>query len=237
MTVLFVSDIHLSSQRPDIVRAFLDFLATKATEAERLYILGDLFEAWIGDDDPSSLASDVKIALKELSDTGVNVFIQHGNRDFTLGKRFLSETDAQLISDEFILEYNQTSALLMHGDSLCTDDVDYQRFRKKSRHPLYLWFLTHLPLRMRQRVAAKWRRQSQQANRNKPSEIMDVNAEAVATVIDKHQVRFLVHGHTHRPFYHKEDGFERIVLGDWNDEAWCLTLDETGFSLESWKIL
>ena len=101
MTVLFVSDIHLSSQRPDIVRAFLDFLATKATEANKLYILGDLFEAWIGDDDPSSLASDVKIALKALSNTGVNVFIQHGNRDFTLGKRFLSETNAQLISDEW----------------------------------------------------------------------------------------------------------------------------------------
>lgn len=178
MSILFVSDIHLSPQRPTIVRAFLDFLGGRAQEAEALYILGDLFEAWVGDDDPSELASTVKRALAALTSCGVSVFIQKGNRDFTLGQRFATETGATLLADEHLVSDYGTRTLLMHGDSLCTDDEDYQRFRKKSRHPLYLWCLVHLPLKLRQNIAANWRKKGADANSNKASQIMDVNAQA-----------------------------------------------------------
>lgn len=237
MSILFVSDIHLSPQRPTIVRAFLDFLGGRAQEAEALYILGDLFEAWVGDDDPSELASTVKRALAALTSCGVSVFIQKGNRDFTLGQRFATETGATLLADEHLVSDYGTRTLLMHGDSLCTDDEDYQRFRKKSRHPLYLWCLVHLPLKLRQNIAANWRKKSADANSNKASQIMDVNAQAVATVMAKHNARTLVHGHTHRPDVHQLGDNQRIVLGDWDKYGWCLTLDNQGFNQESVRLV
>ena len=237
MSILFVSDIHLSPQRPTIVRAFLDFLGGRAQEAEALYILGDLFEAWVGDDDPSELASTVKRALAAPSSCGVSVFIQKGNRDFTLGQRFATETGATLLADEHLVSDYGTRTLLMHGDSLCTDDEDYQRFRKKSRHPLYLWCLVHLPLKLRQNIAANWRKKSADANSNKASQIMDVNAQAVAAVMAKHNARTLVHGHTHRPDVHQLGDNQRIVLGDWDKYGWCLTLDNQGFNQESVRLV
>lgn len=237
MSILFVSDIHLSPQRPTIVRAFLDFLGSRAQEAEALYILGDLFEAWVGDDDPSELASTVKRALAALTSCGVSVFIQKGNRDFTLGQRFATETGATLLADEHLVSDYGTRTLLMHGDSLCTDDEDYQRFRKKSRHPLYLWCLVHLPLKLRQNIAANWRKKSADANSNKASQIMDVNAQAVAAVMAKHNARTLVHGHTHRPDVHQLGDNQRIVLGDWDKYGWCLTLDNQGFNQESVRLV
>ena len=237
MSILFVSDIHLSPQRPTIVRAFLDFLGGRAQKAEALYILGDLFEAWVGDDDPSELASTVKRALAALTSCGVSVFIQKGNRDFTLGQRFATETGATLLADEHLVSDYGTRTLLMHGDSLCTDDEDYQRFRKKSRHPLYLWCLVHLPLKLRQNIAANWRKKSADANSNKASQIMDVNAQAVAAVMAKHNARTLVHGHTHRPDVHQLGDNQRIVLGDWDKYGWCLTLDNQGFNQESVRLV
>ena len=237
MSILFVSDIHLSPQRPTIVRAFLDFLGGRAQEAEALYILGDLFEAWVGDDDPSELASTVKRALAALTSCGVSVFIQRGNRDFTLGQRFARETGATLLADEHLVSDYGTRTLLMHGDSLCTDDEDYQRFRKKSRHFLYLWCLVHLPLKLRQNIAANWRKKSADANSNKASQIMDVNARAVAAVMAKHNARTLVHGHTHRPDVHQLGDNQRIVLGDWDKYGWCLTLDNQGFNQESVRLV
>lgn len=237
MSILFVSDIHLSPQRPTIVRAFLDFLGGRAQEAEALYILGDLFEAWVGDDDPSELATTVKGALAALTSCGVSVFIQRGNRDFTLGQRFARETGATLLADEHLVSDYGTRTLLMHGDSLCTDDEDYQRFRKKSRHPLYLWCLVHLPLKLRQNIATNWRKKSADANSNKASQIMDVNAQAVAAVMAKHNARTLVHGHTHRPDVHQLGDNQRIVLGDWDKYGWCLTLDNHGFNQESVRLV
>ena len=237
MSILFVADIHLSPQRPTIVRAFLGFLNGRAQEAEALYILGDLFEAWIGDDDPSELASSIKTALAELGDKGVSVFIQRGNRDFTLGDRFVRETGATLLADEHIINDYGTQALLMHGDSLCTDDVEYQRFRKKSRHPIYLWCLVHLPLRVRQNIATSWRKKSAAANSNKASQIMDVNETAVSAVMSKHNAGTLVHGHTHRPDNHQLGDNQRIVLGDWDKLGWCLTLDRDGFHQDSFTLV
>ena len=236
MSVLFISDLHLAPERPAVTRAFLSFLSDRASASESLYILGDLFEAWIGDDDPSAMAAEVQDALRNLSDSGVNLFIQQGNRDFLLGKRFIKRCGAVMLGDEHIVEYAGHRALAMHGDSLCTDDIDYQRFRRKARNPIYKWCLSHLPLKRRQKLATDWRAKSMAANSNKASAIMDVNAQAVATVMDNHGVEVLIHGHTHRPNRHALASGERIVLGDWHDLGWVLCLDDSGYNLESFVI-
>lgn len=236
MSILFISDLHLSPERPDITRAFLDFLQQQATAANVLYILGDLFEAWVGDDDNMPLSLDVQQALKALTETGVKLYIQHGNRDFLLGQRFMANTGATLLADEHIIQHFGQTALVMHGDTLCTDDEDYQRFRRKARHPLYKWVLGLLPLKRRQKLARDWRAKSAAANKNKPSEIMDVNNDAVDAVMTKHKVNVLIHGHTHRPYRHPLTCGERIVLGDWDNKGWVLTLDKSGFNLESFNI-
>ena len=236
MSVLFISDLHLAPERPAVTRAFLSFLSDRAANAESLYILGDLFEAWIGDDDPSAMAAEVQDALRNLSDSGVNLFIQQGNRDFLLGKRFIKRCGAVLLGDEHIVTYAGHRALAMHGDSLCTDDIDYQRFRRKARNPIYKWCLSHLPLKRRQKLATDWRAKSMAANSNKASAIMDVNGDAVAAVMGKHAVDVLIHGHTHRPNRHALASGERIVLGDWHDLGWVLCLDDSGYNLESFVI-
>jgi UDP-2,3-diacylglucosamine hydrolase len=236
MSVLFISDLHLAPERPAVTRAFLSFLSERAAASKALYILGDLFEAWIGDDDPTELAAEVQDALRKLSDSGVDLFIQQGNRDFLLGNRFIKRCGAVLLGDEHLVEYAGYKALAMHGDSLCTDDIDYQRFRRKARNPVYKWCLSHLPLKRRQKIASEWRAKSMTANSNKASTIMDVNANAVEAVMNKHSVDVLIHGHTHRPNRHQLSKGERIVLGDWHDLGWVLCLDNSGYSLESFVI-
>ncbi|MGB2040805.1 MAG: UDP-2,3-diacylglucosamine diphosphatase [Porticoccaceae bacterium] len=237
MSVLFISDLHLSPERPEVTRAFLHFLQSRASHAEALYVLGDLFEAWIGDDDPSDLAMEVQHAFADLSSSGVALYVQQGNRDFLLGKRFASNTGAVIIGDETVIEYWGQRALVMHGDSLCTDDIDYQRFRRKSRNPIYKWFLRALPLRRRQELAADWRAKSRAANSNKPSSIMDVNSDAVNRVMHKHDVSMLIHGHTHRPDQHRVTLGERMVLGDWDSMGWVIEMDKTGYELQSFPLL
>jgi UDP-2,3-diacylglucosamine hydrolase len=236
MSVLFISDLHLAPERPEVTRAFLSFLSNRASKASALYILGDLFEAWIGDDDPTDMAAEVQAALRKLSDSGVELFIQQGNRDFLLGKRFIKRCAAVMLGDEHIIEHAGYRALAMHGDSLCTDDIDYQRFRRKARNPIYKWCLSHLPLKRRQKLATDWRAKSMAANSNKASAIMDVNAEAVTEVMSKYGVEVLIHGHTHRPNRHLLANGERIVLGDWHDLGWVLCLDDSGYNLESFFI-
>ncbi|MBT5388916.1 MAG: UDP-2,3-diacylglucosamine diphosphatase [Porticoccaceae bacterium] len=237
MSVLFISDLHLSPERPEVTRAFLAFLQQRAAQASALYVLGDLFEAWIGDDDPSDLSLQVQSAFRALSNSGTELFIQQGNRDFMLGKRFMANTGATLLPDEHLISYQGCRALVMHGDSLCTDDADYQRFRRKARHPVYRWLLAKLPVKRRQRLASDWRAKSKAANSNKPSAIMDVNAQAVAAVMSKWSVETLIHGHTHRPDRHRLiDGGERIVLGDWHDYGWALSLENGHFDLQKFSL-
>jgi len=236
MSILFIADLHLSPQRPAVTRAFLHFLQQQAVTAQALYILGDLFEAWIGDDDNSSLSIEVQKALKELTERGIALYIQHGNRDFLLGRRFMRATGATLLGDEHIIDYQGCRALLMHGDTLCVDDIDYQRFRRRARNPLYKFCLGLLSLKRRQRLAADWRAKSAAANANKPSAIMDVNANAVDAVMEKYQISTLIHGHTHRPNRHQHSAGERIVLGDWHDHGWVLIWDKSGFELQSFAI-
>ncbi len=233
MSILCISDIHLSESRPAVTKLFFTFLKREARGADALYILGDLFDAWIGDDDRSQLANDVKNNLSALTDAGTKLFLQHGNRDFLIGQKFLSYIKASLLDDYHILEYDRVRLLLTHGDLLCTDDVHYQRFRKKVRNPFSRWCILSLPLFLRQRLADSWRRQSMDANTKKAADLMDVNSGAVVSVMNYCDVTVLVHGHTHRPGRHRVDdsGKERIVLGEWNSCGSVLCLSEASWTL------
>ena len=236
MAILFISDLHLSPERPEVTRTFLTFLQQHADSTEALFVLGDLFEAWIGDDDTCATGIEVQEAFKQLTDKGVGLFIQHGNRDFFIGKRFCKATGANLLADEHLVEYMDETVLVMHGDTLCTDDVDYIRFRKKIRHPVSKALLQLLPLTYRQKLANAMRAKSKAANANKPSAIMDVNTNAVEAVMTKHCVSTLIHGHTHRPDRHQHKNGERIVLGDWHDKGWYIVWDLAGINLNNFNI-
>ena len=220
--VLFISDLHLDESRPAVTRLFLDFLQQRAARAEALYILGDFFEAWIGDDAVPP-GHPVIAALRALTASGVPLYVMRGNRDFLLGSRFEEITGAKLLADPTVIDLDGTPTLLMHGDSLCTDDREYQQFRAMVHNPP--WQAQFLAKSIPERIAmAKQARQeSMSRNSTLAEEIMDVNQEAVRATLEEHGVRRLIHGHTHRPAVHKletRDGeAERIVLGDWYDQG------------------
>ncbi|MFN9525473.1 UDP-2,3-diacylglucosamine diphosphatase [Ectopseudomonas chengduensis] len=232
--ILLISDLHLEEKRPDITRAFLHFLATRARQAEALYILGDFFEVWIGDDGMTPFQHEIAGALRELSDAGTRIYLMHGNRDFLIGKRFCREAGCILLSDPHKLQMNGEPVLLMHGDSLCTLDVGYMKLRRWLRNPLSLLILRNLPLSTRQKLARKLRNESRAQTRMKASDIVDVTPQEVIKVMAAHGVRTLIHGHTHRPAVHELEvngqAARRIVLGDWDRQGWALQVDETGFN-------
>lgn len=223
MATLFIADLHLQTEEPAITAGFLRFLAGSAQEADALYILGDLFEAWIGDDDPNPLHRQIAAALKALADSGIPVYFIHGNRDFLLGQRFARESGMTLLPEEKVLELYGKRLLILHGDTLCTDDAGYQAFRAKVHQPWLQKLFLALPLFIRMRIAAKMRAGSKSANRTKSQAIMDVNPQAVVKVMEKHQVQHLIHGHTHRPDIHAltANGAPacRYVLGAWHSEG------------------
>lgn len=234
--ILLVSDLHLQEERPDITRAFLDLLATRARDAQALYILGDFFEAWIGDDGMTPFQQSICQALRALSDSGTRVFLMHGNRDFLIGQAFCKAAGCTLLKDPSVVEMGGEPVLLMHGDSLCTRDEAYMKLRRYLRNPLSLWILRHLPLSTRRKLARKLRSESKAQTRMKANDIIDVTAEEVPRLMQRHGVRTMIHGHTHRPAIHKltlEDGSagRRIVLGDWDRQGWALQVDEQGFQL------
>jgi UDP-2,3-diacylglucosamine hydrolase len=235
--ILLISDLHLEEGRPDITRAFLGLLAGRARTAESLYILGDFFEAWIGDDAMSPFQRSICQALRALSDSGTKVFLMHGNRDFMIGKAFCKAAGCTLLKDPSVVNFNGEPVLLMHGDSLCTRDEAYMRMRRYLRHPLTLWVLRHLPLSTRHKLARKLRSESRAQTRMKANDIVDVTPDEVVRVMAESGVQTLIHGHTHRPAVHdvQLDGTtaQRIVLGDWDREGWLLQIDEQGFHLES----
>lgn len=232
--ILLISDLHLEEKRPDITRAFLLFLATRARQAEALYILGDFFEVWIGDDGMTPFQHEIACALRELSDAGTRIYLMHGNRDFLIGKAFCREAGCTLLSDPHKVQMGDESVLLMHGDSLCTLDVGYMKLRRWLRNPLSLLILRNLPLSTRQKLARKLRNESRTQTRMKASEIVDVTPEEVVKVMTEYGVRTLIHGHTHRPAVHELEvngqPARRIVLGDWDHQGWALQVDETGFN-------
>lgn len=238
MTTLLISDLHLDGDRPDITAQFLDFLEHEARGAQALYILGDLFEAWIGDDDPDPDKRRVISALRALTQGGVPGYLIHGNRDFLIGKRFCEETGVRLLADGTIVTLYGRRVLLMHGDTLCIDDPAYQRLRRIVRNPVVQFVLRRLSLRQRQRLAERMRAGSKAhiASMDKAApQIMDVNQDEVLRTLQRYQVDCIVHGHTHRPAIHeiKLDGHTatRIVLGDWYEQGSVLRWDERGYQL------
>ena len=240
MRNLFISDLHLEAQRPDITRAFLRFLDEQASQADALYILGDFFEVWLGDDNPDSLADQVSSALHELSLKGTAIYLMHGNRDFLIGHDFCRRSGATLLKDPSVIQLNGEPVLLMHGDSLCIDDVDYLRMRRWLRNPLSLFILRNLPLKTRYKIGRKLRNESQERTRYKASDITDVNHGEVLRVMASFGVKTLVHGHTHRPAIHPveldgETG-QRIVLGDWDKTGWVLEVDGAGYRLVDFEL-
>lgn len=225
----FISDLHLSETRPELTALFVDFMQHLAPKAERLYILGDLFDFWIGDDEQSPLIQQVKNLIKAVSDQGVQCYFQHGNRDFLIGTRFAKETGIQLLPDYQVIDLYGKKILLCHGDTLCIDDVAYQQFRKKVHQKWRQRLFLCLPLKVRVKIAEKIRAKSNQDKQGKSAEIMDVNQAFTTQKIQEYGVDLLIHGHTHREAIHQEKTFTRIVLGDWrNDYASILRLDETG---------
>ena len=232
MTTLFISDLHLEEERPEITGAFFEFLDNKAQGIDALYILGDFFEAWIGDDENTPLQIEVKNKLRETSGSGTQIFLMHGNRDFLIGQQFCEETGANLLEDPTTVNLYGKDVLLMHGDSLCTNDIEYMKFRKNMRDSEWQVLFLKRSLPERQVVAQQLRAISQAKNKGKTLEIMDVTPSEVEASLMKHNVDTLIHGHTHRPAVHEieVDGkaAKRIVLGDWEKNVWYLKADTTG---------
>ena len=230
---LLLSDLHLAPERPASAAAFHAFARGPAREAAAIYILGDLFDAWIGDDQRDEpFARAVVQSLRGVSDAGVALHIARGNRDLLLGEDFARATGATLLPEQSIVDLAGTMTLLSHGDELCTDDAAYQRYRTWSRHPRLRRQLLRLPYRVRRRIAAWLRRKSRAATARKPESILDVNPRAVEQAFRDADVARIIHGHTHRPARHASvvDGRprERLVLADWEDRGHYLEVDAAG---------
>ncbi len=235
MTTLFISDLHLEADRPDIAEQFTAFLGGEARDAEALYILGDLFEAWVGDDDPNPHYADMTRAIRELSDTGVPVFFMHGNRDFMIGDDFARAAGLTLLADPTPVELYGQTVLLAHGDAYCTDDVEYQQMRGMVRNPEWQAMMLAKPVEERLAIARAAREQSMARNAGLAEDIMDVNQAAIESALRDTGLTTMLHGHTHRPAVHEFDldgeKATRIVLGDWYDQGSVVRWDASGFEL------
>ncbi len=235
MTTLFISDLHLEAERPEIADQLKIFLKVDAVNADALYILGDLFESWVGDDDPNPHYATVKIALRTLVSHGVPVYFMHGNRDFAIGKVFAQETGVQLLPDPLVVELYGQDVLLSHGDAYCTDDVQYQTIRKMTRDPDWLAMMLKKPLHERIAVAAQARAASVAHGGAINEKISDVNQRAIERAMLEANVDTMLHGHTHRPATHRFtlDGepASRIVLGDWFEQGSVVRWDKNGPTL------
>jgi len=232
---LFISDLHLCEQRPAAAQRFIEFLRQDACYADALYILGDLFEAWLGDDDTSDFHQKITHALHDCVSRGTPVFLLHGNRDFLISKEFERQSGCRLLPDPSVISLGDTPALIMHGDTLCTDDIEYQEFRATVRDPQWQQKFLAQSLPQRREVARHLRDESKMRTREKPEQIMDANQQAIERVMRDHHINLLIHGHTHRPATHDFmlDGepARRIVLGDWYEQGSVLTHDTHGFML------
>ncbi len=249
MKRIFISDLHLDEQRPQITRALFSFLEQQAKFADELYILGDFFEAWVGDDHNSPFISEIKQHLRRFAQTGIPVFFIHGNRDFLIGETFASESNWTLLSELTELDWSNEESkegpnkkiVIMHGDSLCTDDQEYMAFRQQVRSPAWQTEFLNKSLAERLAIAKHLREQSKEAYSNKSASITDVTAAEVERVFAATQCDLLIHGHTHRPAIHAihaidEGDKKRIVLGDWDKLGWYLQVDDAGYRLENFPI-
>ena len=227
MSACLISDLHLQENRPELTKAFKKFLVSHAANVDSLYILGDLFEAWIGDDFENDFILEVKSELKKYSSLGKKIYLMHGNRDFLLGKKFCEEIGGFLLYDPTTIKINNFEITFMHGDSLCTDDLDYQSFRTVVRDEK--WQIDFLEKEISERIelAQNLREVSKIENKDKDHQIMDVNIMAVNEIFQRFKNNILIHGHTHRPKIHEEKYGTRYVLGDWEKQYYFLKIDES----------
>ncbi|MDZ4730989.1 MAG: UDP-2,3-diacylglucosamine diphosphatase [Xanthomonadales bacterium] len=233
MATLFISDLHLEDKRPEITAILVNFLRGPARAAESLYILGDLFEFWIGDDVLSNTASTVATELKSLSDHGVAVYFQHGNRDFLLGENYAQLAGMTLLPESLTVDLYGKPTLLLHGDTLCTDDIEYQAFRQQVRNPAFQAMFLNQSVEQRLAMAASARDASKQHTGKADMAIMDVNAAAVVAAFEQVGGLHMIHGHTHRPAVHQHElnngsVAERIVLADWYQSGSYLQVTSAG---------
>lgn len=237
MATLFISDLHLDDSRPEVTALFGRFVDGEARGADALYILGDLFEAWVGDDDPGEPGASVCAALRALVGSGVPVYLMRGNRDFLYGQGIAERSGARLLPDPCVVSLAGHPALLMHGDLLCSDDTAYQAFRRQVRDPAWQANFLAQPLAARQAFAAQARAASRQHQSGVSEAITDVNAGMVEATMAAYGVDRLIHGHTHRPAIHtlamNGRSATRIVLGDWYEQGSVLRVNEDGLALSS----
>lgn len=239
MSVYFISDLHLQESHPAMAQGFFHFLEN-LKDAEALYILGDFFEVWIGDDYETPFIKQVKNALKTLTERGIKLFFMHGNRDFAIGEQFCQQTGAALLPDPCVINIDSQPVLLMHGDSLCTQDTAYMKMRPMLRNPMMIKQLLSQSIENRLAMALRMRGESQKGNAMKSAEIMDVTPEEVDKIMSEKHVSLMIHGHTHRPFDHhwqfEGQARRRIVLGDWSDtQGWLIRVENNRFELKSFS--
>ncbi len=242
MATLFISDLHLSPEHPEITACFVDFLQQNTTKMDALYILGDLFESWIGDDDHQALHQEIAEKLKNINQTGIPIYFIHGNRDFLVGQAFAKSAGMVLLPDHQVIDLYGTPTLIMHGDTLCTQDEGYQKYRKIVHNKFVQWLYFLLPLRLRRKIGNSIQKNSGDQKQLKSAEIMDVDPQTTIEIMQQYAVSQLIHGHTHRPAIHHFDleiqsapsnpshspqkiAAQRIVLGDWYTQGSFLICD------------
>lgn len=234
---LFIADLHLSDSRPDITQCFVEYMAAlNPAEIDALYILGDLFEVWIGDDDISDFTNTIAHTIHSVSAKGINTAFIHGNRDFLIRHKFAKKAGITLLPEQQVIDLYGEKAVILHGDELCTKDVNYQKFRKKARGWWWPRLVLTLPLSTRRKIAAKGRKKSQETQRQLTQDIMDVTPSEVSKCLQSHQVQLMIHGHTHRPAFHdlivNQQAAQRIVLGDWYEQGSVLEVSKESKELK-----
>ncbi|WP_394247310.1 UDP-2,3-diacylglucosamine diphosphatase [Vibrio profundi] len=237
MKTYFISDLHLSPSRPDITQCFLEFMTTEAINADALYVLGDLFEFWIGDDDTSDFATSIRKTFQDLTASGVPCFFTQGNRDFLVGKKFAKQTGLTLLDEVSTIDIYGKKAVVLHGDTLCTDDVKYLAFREKVHLPWLQWVFNRIPFFIKKKIVSKVQSDIKDDKQTKTLDIMDVTQHEVERVLQVSGVDLMIHGHTHRPAVHtfKSNQLQctRIVLGDWYQQGSVLVVTPENFDLQN----
>ena len=236
MKAHFISDIHLSKDTPHLTDAFKAFLNKSKEACTHLFILGDLFEIWIGDDDDNPFIQDIKKALINFTSDGPETFLMHGNRDFLIGETFANEVGISLLPDPYTLNINSMKTILSHGDFLCTDDADYIEFRNKVRSKEWQKDFLSKDVDERNEIANSLRSGSKDATSKKSLDITDANIETVNNFIEKNKPDIFIHGHTHRPKIHEHNSTKRLVLGDWNESGWYCSIKDKDINLKEFKI-
>ena len=232
----FISDLHLSEKHPELTQAFFTFLNESKEACTHLFILGDLFETWIGDDDVTPIYQEIKNALLSFTTNGPKTFFMHGNRDFLVGESFATETGITILPDPYTLEINDQKVVLSHGDFLCTDDEEYINFRNEVREQDWQSNFLSKSLNERKQIASNLRTDSKEATSKKADSITDVNEQSVLNFVNQHEPDLFIHGHTHRPNIHNAGSSKRIVLGDWGNYGWVLNINDQDFELEKFSI-